>query len=331
MSAFVDETRFTVHSGDGGAGSRSFRREKYVPRGGPDGGDGGRGGNVVFETRRNLSTLAHLRGKTAFRAQNGEPGRGRRMHGRDGSDMLIPVPPGTRILQSSTGRVLHDFSRNSEGEQWVCLEGGIGGLGNWHFRSARNQKPEYAQEGKPGASLEISLELALIGDIGLVGMPSAGKSSLINALTAAQSKVGAYPFTTKIPHLGVLRRGETEVVIVDIPGLIEGASEGAGLGHKFLRHVGRSASLAIMTDLGEDNPVEAVELLLEELKNFNEELLEKDFLIIGSKTDLDETGEKLKLLKQAYPGRPVLGISVFSRQGMDALTDIFLQRGSQRW
>ncbi len=326
MSAFVDETRFVVHSGDGGAGSRSFRREKYVPRGGPDGGDGGRGGDVVFETRRNLSTLAHLRGKPHFRARSGEPGRGRRMHGRDGEDALILVPPGTRIYHNQT--LLHDFALNREGERWVCLKGGAGGLGNWHFRSSRNQKPEYAQEGRPGESLELSLELALIGDIGLVGMPSAGKSTLINALTAAQSRVGAYPFTTKIPHLGVLRRGETEVVIVDIPGLIEGASEGAGLGHKFLRHVGRSASLAIMTDLGEENPARAVELLLEELKSFNPALLEKDFLIIGSKTDLDEDGSRLRMLKTAFPDKTVLGISVFSREGLDALIDIFLEKGS---
>ncbi|RKX69139.1 MAG: GTPase ObgE [Spirochaetes bacterium] len=328
MSAFVDETRFEVLSGDGGAGSASFRREKYVPLGGPDGGDGGTGGDVVFITRRNLSTLAHLRGKHVLKAKHGEPGKGRKMHGKNGEDLIIPVPPGTVIRHIETGDTLRDFSSDIEGESWVCLKGGIGGLGNWHFRTSRNQKPTYSQDGKPGSNLNISLELALIADIGLVGLPSAGKSSLINALTAANSKVGAYPFTTKIPSLGVLRRVDTEVVIADIPGLIKGASEGVGLGHKFLRHIRRSGSLAFITDLGEEDPENAVRILEEELKKFDEHLPDKRRIIVGSKTDLDESGEKLSALKSAFPGEKVLGISVYTREGLSELIDSFIEWGS---
>jgi GTP-binding protein len=328
MSAFVDETRLEVRSGDGGSGSASFRREKYVPRGGPDGGDGGKGGDVIFVTSRNLATLAHIRRKNSFKAEHGEPGRGRKMHGRNGENLIIQVPPGTIVTDAQTGQILHDFPKDTEGEEWTCLVGGRGGLGNWHFRSSRNQSPTYAQDGTPGTSLEIGLELALIADIGLVGKPSAGKSSLINALTAANSKVGAYPFTTKVPHLGVLRRGDQEVVIADIPGLIEGASDGAGLGHKFLRHVSRSGSLVYMTDLGDDDPVGAVALLEEELRKYDYHLTEKRRMIVGSKTDLDENGEKLSALISGYPDDKVLGISIYSREGLDQLIELFIEWGS---
>ncbi|MCG8452048.1 MAG: GTPase ObgE [Spirochaetales bacterium] len=328
MSAFVDETRFEVRSGDGGSGSASFRREKYVPRGGPDGGDGGDGGDVIFITRRNLATLAHLRVKALHKARRGENGKGRRMHGKNGEDIIIPVPPGTIIRNVETGEVLHDFQQNREGEEWTCLQGGKGGLGNWHFRSSRNQAPTHAQEGKPGQALEISLELSLIADIGLVGLPSAGKSSLVNALTAARSKVGAYPFTTKIPHLGVLRRGDAEVVIADIPGLIEGAAEGAGLGHRFLRHVGRASHLAYLTDLGEEDPVHAVHLLESELLRFDPALKDKKRIIIGTKTDLDEDGSQFDALKAAFPNEPVLGISVYLREGLDELVNTLVEQGA---
>ncbi len=328
MSAFVDETRFEVRSGDGGAGSASFRREKYVPRGGPDGGDGGKGGDVVFVTRRNLATLAHTRGKTAYTAKHGGPGRGRKKHGKDGEDIVIPVPPGTVITDTETGEILHDFPTDTEGEEWICFTGGKGGLGNWHFRTSRNQSPTYFQDGKPGMRRDVSLELALIADIGLVGMPSAGKSSLINALTAANSKVGAYPFTTKVPSLGVLRRGETEVVLADIPGLIEGASDGAGLGIKFLRHIGRSGSLAYLTDLGEEDPVHAVKILEEELRKYDPHLSDKRRIIIGSKTDLDESGENLAALISSFPDDKVFGVSIYTRDGLNELTDAFIEWGT---
>ncbi len=328
MSAFVDETRFEVRSGDGGSGSASFRREKYAPKGGPDGGDGGRGGDVVFITKKNLATLAHLRGKAVFKARHGEPGRGRRMHGSNGDDEIIPVPPGTRIRNAFSGEILHDFPKDLEGERWVCLSGGKGGLGNWHFKSSRNRRPTYAQPGLPGSMLEVSLELALIADIGLIGLPSAGKSSLINAVTAAQSKVGAYPFTTKVPHLGVLKRGEAEIVVADIPGLIEGASEGAGLGHKFLRHIGRAGSLAFLTDLSEDNPATAVRILEKELLGYDESLSSKKRIIVGTKTDLDEDGKGFDALKKAFPDDIVLGVSVFNREGLEHLINLFIEFGT---
>ncbi|OQX28549.1 MAG: GTPase ObgE [Spirochaeta sp. LUC14_002_19_P3] len=324
MSAFVDEVCFEVFSGGGGAGCASFRREKYVPHGGPDGGDGGRGGDVVFITQRNLSTLAHLRGKSHFRAARGGNGRGRRMHGADGADALIPVPPGTRISDAAGGECLHDFPKSIEGERWVCLCGGRGGLGNWHFRGPRNQAPRYAQPGEPGESRLIALELALIADIGFIGLPNAGKSSLINAVTAANSRVGAYPFTTKVPHLGVFRHKGKELVLADIPGLVKGASRGVGLGSQFLRHVGRTAALVYLTDLGEENPAEAVTALEEELLAFDEALHARKRLIAGTKMDLDAHGEKLEALQAAFPGDRVLGLSVFSRKGLDEFMDALL-------
>lgn len=321
MAAFVDETRIEVRSGDGGSGCVSFRREKYVPRGGPDGGDGGSGGDVVFVTRRNLSTLSHLRGKPQLHARNGSPGKGKRMHGKDGADLEIFVPPGTRIRDEASGALLHDFSADIEGERWVGLAGGRGGLGNWHFRSSRRQAPRFGQPGTPGETALLHIELSLIADIGLVGLPSSGKSSLINALTSANSKVGAYPFTTKIPHLGILRRGDAEVVIADIPGLIEGASEGAGLGHRFLRHVGRTTALVYLVDLGEEYPERAVVLLEEELSAYDSALTEKSRLVVGSKRDRDGAAGRLIGLRKAFPKEEVRAVSVFNRDGLDQLED----------
>lgn len=325
MSAFVDEIRFKVLSGDGGAGSTSFRREKYVPRGGPDGGDGGKGGDVVFVTKRNLSTLQHLRGKSILKASFGEDGRGRRMHGKNGEDQVIEVPPGTRIMDADTRELLHDFSKDIEGEHWICLNGGNGGQGNWHFRTSRNQAPQFAQDGQCGSTRALELELAVIADIGLVGLPSAGKSSLINAITASRSRIADYPFTTLVPHLGVLRRGETECVIADIPGLIAGASEGAGLGFQFLRHIGRTQSLAFLADLGEDNPSGAIASLEKELRAYDENFLSKKRIIIGSKSDLDENGEKRRALMEAFPHDTVSCISVFTREGLKDLVNILLE------
>jgi len=321
MSSFVDETRLKVRSGDGGSGSVSFRREKYVARGGPDGGDGGKGGDVVFVSRRNLATLAHIRRRVFYEAKNGSPGGRRRMRGKDGSSLIIFVPPGTRIMDVSTREMLYDFDKESEGEEWVFLAGGHGGLGNWHFRTSKNQAPIYAQPGKPGFLREISLELLLIADIGLVGMPNAGKSSLINALTSAKSKVASYPFTTKVPCLGVLRRGEQERIIADIPGLIEGASRGTGLGYRFLRHISRSACLVYMSDLGDVDPIHALRTLKRELELFDPGLLKKPSIIVGSKTDLDESGAKLDSLARAFPDSEVMGVSVFSLEKLSNFRD----------
>ena len=321
MSSFIDEALLEVQSGDGGFGSVSFRREKYISRGGPDGGDGGKGGDVVFVSRRNQTTLAHIRPRTTYAAKNGEPGSGRRMHGKDGDNLVILVPPGTRVIDTLTGKALHDFDKESESEEWVFLRGGCGGLGNWHFRTSRDQTPMYAQSGKPGSLREVSLELLLIADIGLVGMPNAGKSSLINALTSAKSKVASYPFTTRVPCLGVLQRNEEERIIADIPGLIDGASKGVGLGHRFLRHISRSAYLVYMSDLGDADPVRTLRVLKREIELFDSSLLKKPSIIIGSKADLDESGTKLDSLIEAFPDDEVISVSVFFSEKLEQCRD----------
>ena len=323
MQGFADETYIDVSSGDGGDGCVSFRREKYVPRGGPDGGDGGKGGNVVFSVKNNLKTLLHLRYKRVYRAGNGSPGKGKRMHGKDGSDVIIEVPPGTVLKEPESGRVIKDLVDGS----WVFLKGGQGGKGNWHYRSSTRQAPRYAQSGTPGESARVHVELHLIADIGFVGFPNAGKSSLLGALTNASPAVAAYPFTTKIPYLGVLRAGDSHVVLADIPGLIEGAAKGAGMGIKFLKHIERTKSLAYVIDLSDERYLQAVELLKQELMAFSTSLGGKPRIIIGTKLDLPGTEERLEELKKSLPSETVIGISVFSDRGMETCKNMFLREG----
>lgn len=312
MEAFVDEVRILVASGRGGDGAVSFRREKYVPFGGPDGGDGGRGGSVVFRVRPNVKTLAHLRMRREYRAGNGERGHGARRHGRDGEDVVIDVPPGTVVRDAATGEILKDFGREEQSE-WVCLEGGRGGKGNWHFRSSRNQAPRYAQSGEEGQERALRIELRLIADVGLVGFPNAGKSTLITLFTNARPKIAPYPFTTKIPHLGVARLGDRDLILADIPGLIEGASEGAGLGLKFLRHISRTRALAFCIDLSDPNRLDAFPILCRELERFDPGLLAKPRLIVGTKTDLDPQGLALAELRRSLREERVVGLSCFDR------------------
>ena len=226
-SNFIDYVRIFCASGHGGAGSSHLHRAKYIPKGGPDGGDGGRGGDVVFVVRENLRTLGHLKMVRVYRAENGRGGQGARMYGRDGRDVEIPVPPGTVIKNAETGEIIKDLS---DCDRFVFLKGGKGGLGNWHFRTATHQTPRFAQPGEKGEAMRIGVELLVIADIGFVGFPNAGKSSLLNLLTNARSKVAGYPFTTKIPQLGVMRIYDRDVVLADIPGIIEGASEGQEIG-----------------------------------------------------------------------------------------------------
>ena len=322
---FADEALIEVSSGKGGNGCVAFRREKYVPRGGPSGGDGGRGGDVIFEVRRNLRTLAHLRYKQSFRAENGHDGEGRQRSGRDGEDVIIPLPPGTVLKDPGTGRLVRDFGR--EEGRFVFLKGGNGGWGNIHFKSSVNQAPRRALPGKNGEYRSLRAELQIMADVGLVGFPNAGKSSLLEKFTNARPKIAPYPFTTKIPNLGVLSLGAgafrgdgRDIVIADIPGLIEGASRGAGLGHRFLKHISRAAALVFMIDLSEDNYLEAFDILLRELGDFSPELTAKKRLICGSKLDLENTAGALERLSARYPGEKVLGISVFSGAGLAELT-----------
>ncbi len=315
MTGFADETYIDVSSGKGGDGCVSFRREKYVPKGGPDGGDGGRGGDVIFVVKENLKTLVHLRNRRVYRAENGRPGMGRRKHGRDGADAVIEVPPGTLIKNAETGEILKDLTENEQ--SWKALIGGEGGNGNWHYKSSVKQTPRYAQSGKPGEERRYHIELNVIADAGLVGFPNAGKSSLLKEITNANPKVGSYAFTTKIPNLGVLNLGYGHAVIADIPGIIEGAAHGAGLGIKFLKHISRTSVLIFMIDLSDPGYLEAFGLLLEELKEFSVGLAEKRRIIVGTKLDLEGTKENLKELKKSLPGEDVIGISVFGRIGMD--------------
>lgn len=321
MQRFVDEIILEVASGSGGPGCVSFRREKYIPRGGPDGGDGGRGGNVVFVVKRNLKTLGHLRKHARLRAGNGGPGEGRQRHGRDGADVEILVPPGTLIREAVTGELIKDFA--VEGERWIFLEGGIGGKGNTHFKSSRIQTPRFAQPGISGRDASIRIELNIIADIGFVGFPNAGKSSLLGILSNAHPKVAAYPFTTKIPHLGVMKYHDTDLVLADIPGIIEGASDGAGLGLKFLKHIARTSGLAFLIDLSEPGWDHAFETLLGELGSYSPELAEKRRILVGTKIDLPDARENLPLFAARYSGEITVGISAFTHQGLEELAGAF--------
>ncbi|MFZ4616465.1 MAG: GTPase ObgE [Rectinemataceae bacterium] len=342
MIRFADEATIIVSSGKGGDGCIAFRREKYVPMGGPAGGDGGRGGDVIFEVRRNLRTLAHLRYQQTFNAQNGIPGMGKNRYGKDGEDTIIPVPPGTIIKDFESGEVIKDFgfergipgagrlggakqaARDGDTEaRWTFLKGGKGGWGNSHFATSVNQAPRIFLPGKPGRSIKLRIELQLIGDIGFVGFPNAGKSSLLDRFTNARPKIAPYPFTTKIPNLGMLHIHERDIVLADIPGIIEGASEGAGLGIRFLKHISRTAALAFLIDLSDENWKEAFGILLEELRSFSPLLADKRRIVIGTKLDLEETEGRLAELTALLPGEQVVGISVFSDEGLDALKEIF--------
>jgi GTP-binding protein len=328
LQSFVDEVRLYVASGAGGAGSVSFRREKYVPKGGPDGGDGGRGGDVVVHARQDLRTLIHLTRKRSIAAERGQGGSGRKRHGRDGHDAVIEVPPGTAIFDADTGELLVDVV--DPNDEHILLRGGRGGKGNAHFATARNQTPRFAQSGEPGAERQLRVELRLIADIGFVGKPNAGKSSLLGRMTAAQPKIGAYPFTTKIPNLGVMELDHRQLILADIPGLIEGASDGAGLGIRFLKHIARTRSLAYIIDLGEDGVRDSVELLHHELTEYGAGLEQKPRLIVGNKIDLPEADRRLDELRRAYPEEPVVGVSALTGDGVRELAGEFHAFGAAR-
>ena len=294
---FIDSVELTVHSGKGGAGAVSFRREKFVPKGGPDGGDGGDGGNVYFVVDKNTHTLAHYKGKKVLKAKNGRPGEGRKKHGKKGEDLILIVPPGTQVFDAESGELLLDLVE--DGQKVLFLEGGKGGKGNWHFKSASNQRPTYAQPGLPGKERRIRLELKLIADVGLVGFPNVGKSTLISTITNAKPEIANYEFTTITPKLGVVRVSEFEsFVMADIPGIIGGASEGKGLGLQFLKHIERTKSLLFMIDIASfRDPVAQYKTLKKELRNFSEELAQRDFAIALTKMDAlgqDEANERIE-------------------------------------
>lgn len=322
MIQFADEAVIEVRSGKGGNGCVAFRREKYVPMGGPAGGDGGKGGNVVFCVRRNLRTLAHLRYKQLFKARNGGDGEGANRFGRNGDDVVIPVPPGTSIFDYDTGELVREFTTESEDELFVFLEGGNGGWGNTHFKSSTNQAPRYAHEGKPGEARRLRVELSIMADVGLVGFPNAGKSSLLDHFTNARPKIAPYPFTTKIPNLGVLHAdAERDIIIADIPGIIEGASEGAGLGIRFLKHISRTAGLLFMIDCSDDECLTAYDTLQAELEAFSPDLARKPRIVLCNKMDTDGAAERAKIIAdgihQKDSAQVVIPLSIFARTGLD--------------
>lgn len=320
MFGFSDETYIDVRSGNGGSGAVSFRREKFVPNGGPDGGDGGRGGDVVFVVRDNLRTLGHLKMTRSYKAENGRPGEGSRCFGRDGRDVEIPVPPGTVIKNAETGEIIKDLTGES---RYVFLRGGKGGLGNWHFRSSVRQAPKYAQKGEEGVSMRIGVELLVIADIGFVGFPNAGKSSLLNLLTNARSKVAGYPFTTKIPQLGVMRMHDEDVVLADIPGIIEGASQGAGMGFKFLRHISRTKGLCYLIDGSDEGALDSYDKLYRELELFSPDLMKKKSIIIVTKMDEENSSQRYEAIKEKYKDIKVLPLSIYMDELLDPIKEEF--------
>jgi GTPase len=321
MFGFSDETYIDIASGNGGNGCVSFRREKFVAKGGPDGGDGGKGGDVVFVVKNNLRTLAHLKIIRSFRAENGRPGSGARCYGRAGNDMEIPVPPGTVLKDAATGEVIKDLTGV---DRFVFLKGGRGGLGNYHFRTSTRQAPKFAQPGEPGVEMRIGVELLVIADIGFVGFPNAGKSSLMNMLTNARSKVASYPFTTKIPQLGMMRLGDQDVVLADIPGIIEGASQGAGMGFKFLKHIARTGGLAYLVDMSDPLFLDRYELLRNELGTYSPDLLEKKEVLIGTKLDEEGATDNFEKFKEKYSDKQVFGMSIFDEDSVKPIMKAFV-------
>ena len=300
-ASFVDKARITIHAGKGGDGAIAFHREKYIPNGGPDGGDGGKGGNVVFVVDDNMSTLMDFRYKRKYSAGNGQNGMGKRCFGKDGETLEIRVPRGTIIRDTATGAIMHDMST---GENWIAARGGRGGWGNMHFATPTRQVPRFAKPGLPGESHEITLELKLLADVGLVGFPNVGKSTLLSVVSKAHPKIANYHFTTLFPNLGVVYVDEGKsFVMADIPGIIEGASEGAGLGHDFLRHIDRCRLLIHLVDVsgseGRD-PVEDFEAINAELQQYSEELASRPQIVAANKCDLlnEENQENLERLKK---------------------------------
>ncbi|MGF1554829.1 GTPase ObgE [Paucihalobacter sp.] len=319
---FVDYVKIYVTSGNGGKGSAHLHREKYVEKGGPDGGDGGRGGHVIVRGSSNLWTLYHLKFKKHFKADHGEHGSKSRSSGAEGKDVYIDVPLGTVIKDCETDEVL--FEITEDGEEKIIVEGGMGGRGNWHFKTSTNQTPRYAQPGTPGSESRITIELKVLADVGLVGFPNAGKSTLLSVITSAKPKIADYEFTTLKPNLGIVEyRDFQSFVMADIPGIIEGAAEGKGLGHYFLRHIERNSTLLFLIPADAPDISEQYDILLDELKRYNPELLDKSKLIAISKCDMldDELKAELKIELDKQLPIPYLFISSVANQGIKELKD----------
>lgn len=320
-SNFIDYVKILCRSGKGGAGSRHFHRAKYVPKGGPDGGDGGRGGHIILKGNSHMWTLLPLRYRRHIFAGNGQSGSGGRSFGKDGDDVIVDVPCGTVVFDAETGEFLCEVTY--DGEEVKLLRGGRGGLGNWHFKSATNRTPRYAQPGEPAIEKSMILELKLLADVGLVGFPNAGKSTLLSALSAARPKIADYPFTTMEPQLGIVPyRDSRSFVMADIPGIIEGASEGRGLGLRFLRHIERNAVLLFMVPADADDIRHEYEVLLKELETFNPQLMDKQRILAISKSDMLDDELKEEIAAMLPDDVPHVFISAVAQQGLTELKDM---------
>jgi GTP-binding protein len=323
---FIDEARIHVRAGDGGNGCVSFRREKYVPKGGPDGGDGGDGGNVIIQASKQMKTLLDFQYRKHYRAENGSHGKGANKHGKRGKDIVLRVPCGTTVRDTSAGEFLRDLVRANE--QIVIAKGGKGGKGNAAFATSTNQAPRIAQPGKAGEERDLELELKLIADIGLVGLPNAGKSTLISKISAARPRIAEYPFTTLSPVLGIVRMRGREfsgsIVVADIPGLIEGAHTGKGLGVQFLRHIERTQTLAFLIECTSEDLKRDYQVLMNELHLYNTTLLEKPRLIVVTKLDLADSRLRKKLRVMRFQdGVPTCLISAVTGEGIPELLEVF--------
>jgi GTPase len=322
---FIDEAKIFVRAGDGGRGCVSFRREKFVPKGGPDGGDGGKGGDIVLQADRNLSTLLDFHYKQRYMAERGQHGRGSDQKGRDGSDYLIRVPLGTVVRSMDSGAVLADLV--TPDQYFIAAHGGRGGRGNARFKSPTKQAPRYAQPGEPGETGWLTLELKLLADVGLMGLPNAGKSTLMARLSAARPKIGAYPFTTLVPQLGIVRlRDERSCVMADIPGIIEGAHEGKGLGHQFLRHIERTRlliHLVDMTSAGEGDSLLSFDTVNHELQAYASQLAEKPQMVVATKMDVLAAKQAWERFHPAIAARGLqaIAISAVTGEGIGTLLD----------
>ena len=316
---FVDQVTLFIKAGNGGDGIVSFRHEKYVAYGGPFGGDGGKGGDVIFEADPGMTTLLDLRYHRRLIAQNGEKGKNKRMHGANGDNKIVKVPLGTIVKRADDGMIVADLTE--PWQQQVVAKGGRGGRGNCHFKSARNTAPKYAESGKEGEEYDAVVELRTLADVGLVGFPSVGKSTFLEAVTRARPEIGDYPFTTITPNVGVVQTKDgRSFILADLPGLIEGASEGKGLGHQFLKHIERCRVIIHVLDMGGEegrDPVQDYKIINDELKNYQLRLLERPQIVVANKMDLEHAEENLKRFKEAYPDVPVYETTTIIHEGLD--------------
>lgn len=324
---FIDEVRIYVKAGDGGNGCMAFRREKFVPKGGPSGGDGGHGGDIIMFASQHYNTLLHFRFNPEHKAERGRHGEGSNRTGRDAVDTELPVPIGTVVYNDDTGELIHDFS--TPDDRFTIAKGGRGGRGNQHFATSTHQAPTEHEAGRTGQEFRLRLELKLLADVGLVGFPNAGKSTLISRISAAKPKIADYPFTTLEPNLGVVRLLESDrtFVVADIPGLIEGAHEGAGLGIQFLRHIERTKLLVHLVDISEfsaRDPVEDFKIILKELGSFSDELLKKPMIVVATKIDVAQDPTRLQRLKRAVARRklPFYKVSSVTGDGLKELVSV---------